>query len=117
MASYAAVQFYQATVHKALQAQHEYETYLNNVEHDKANWSAWRVPWMSETVLGYERVLTNGRIALLLEADGNSMESEKYWAAAENEAKRLGWKHPDRNHVRTIIDGLRSQYGNAQEQQ
>ena len=77
---------YQANARNALQAQTNMKPILTTSNMTKPT----GVPGASMDERNCPRlreVLTNGRIALLLEGNGNSIQSEKYWAVAENEAK------------------------------
>jgi hypothetical protein len=110
MSQYAAVQYGKAKTDKALVAQENYVAYLENVKAIENEWNAWKVPWMTDDLLSYEKIIVNGRIAILLSKENRIEESERYWKKAEDIARSIGWKNPSQSHIQGLIEAIQKNY-------
>ena len=107
---YAQVQFSQATHESAISAQMEVLRYLDDVEKQSHRWTTGPVPWMTPSILAYNRIVTYGRLAILEEKRGNLQSAEKNWVLAEAQANSIKWKNPSRDKVRRVVQGIQDDF-------
>ena len=108
--SYAEIQYYKANYPSALKAQNEYLSYLAGIEKKKSEWNTWSVPWMTEQILNYERIVTYARMAILEEREGKYAEAEKSWENAVKAAAAVGWKNSSRDHILRVVNGMDTKF-------
>jgi hypothetical protein len=100
---YAFAQYREANYEEAKSALEEFAAYLDGQKPASREWQPGEAPFGDEKSLGFDRMLTYGRLALRAERANRPDDAADYWRRAELHAQALKWEQPGRDRIRATV--------------